>query len=68
MASPVKDRYGDRFIPSRSGNNWETNFNMISVRERFSSLKEEVFLFLSKTTVNGYCRDLFKGVHDLARR
>merc|ERR1719273_2525390 len=30
MASPVKERYGDRFIPSRTGNNWETNFNMIS--------------------------------------
>ena len=31
MASPVKERYGDRFIPSRTGNNWETNFNMITV-------------------------------------
>jgi len=30
MASPVKERYGDRFIPSRTGNNWETNFNMIT--------------------------------------
>merc|ERR1719323_1776430 len=27
--SPQKERYGDRFIPSRSGNNWQVNFNMI---------------------------------------
>merc|ERR1719273_368827 len=30
LASPVKERYSDRFIPSRTGNNWETNFSMIA--------------------------------------
>jgi len=31
LTSPAKkERYGDRFIPTRSGNNWETNFSMIS--------------------------------------
>ena len=29
--SPQKERYGDRFIPSRAGNNWQVNFNMIQV-------------------------------------
>eukprot|EP00096_Caligus_rogercresseyi_P008917 TRINITY_DN2918_c0_g1_i1.p1 TRINITY_DN2918_c0_g1~~TRINITY_DN2918_c0_g1_i1.p1 ORF type:complete len:502 (-),score=112.35 TRINITY_DN2918_c0_g1_i1:379-1884(-) len=29
MTSPSKERYGDRFIPSRTGNSWETSFNMI---------------------------------------
>jgi len=32
VASPNKDRYGDRFIPSRSGNTWETNFSPVAVR------------------------------------
>lgn len=27
MSSPQKDRYGDRFIPSRSGAVWHINFN-----------------------------------------
>merc|ERR1719430_2174627 len=27
--SPQKEKYGDRFIPSRAGNNWQVNFNMI---------------------------------------
>jgi len=27
--SPNKEKYGDRFIPSRAGNNWNINFNMI---------------------------------------
>ena len=31
MSSPSKERYGDRFIPVRSGNNWETNFSSIPV-------------------------------------
>ena len=31
--SPQKDKYGDRFIPSRAGNNWNVNFNLIQVRE-----------------------------------
>jgi hypothetical protein len=30
--SPQKERYGDRFIPSRAGNNWQTNFSLIQVR------------------------------------
>ena len=30
--SPQKDKYGDRFIPSRAGNNWQVNFNLIQVR------------------------------------
>ena len=29
--SPQKEKYGDRFIPSRAGNNWQVNFNMIQV-------------------------------------
>ena len=29
--SPQKDKYGDRFIPSRVGNNWQVNFNLIQV-------------------------------------
>jgi len=29
VSSPQKDKYGDRFIPSRAGNNWAVNFNMI---------------------------------------
>jgi len=29
LNSPQKDKYGDRFIPSRAGNNWAVNFNMI---------------------------------------
>jgi len=29
LASPQKEKYGDRFIPSRAGNNWQVNFNMI---------------------------------------
>lgn len=28
-ASPQKDKYGDRFIPSRAGAAWHINFNMI---------------------------------------
>ena len=31
LSSPQKERYGDRFIPSRAGNNWQVNFNMIKV-------------------------------------
>jgi len=27
--SPQKDKYGDRFIPARAGNNWNVNFNLI---------------------------------------
>jgi hypothetical protein len=32
-ASPQKEKYGDRFIPSRAGTNWQTNVNMIQVRK-----------------------------------
>ena len=28
---PLQEKYGDRFIPSRAGNNWQVNFNMIQV-------------------------------------
>ena len=48
MASPVKERYGDRFIPSRTGNNWETNFNMISV----SNYRPSLTFSLSKQNAN----------------
>lgn len=27
--SPQKEKYGDRFIPSRTGNNWQLQYNMI---------------------------------------
>lgn len=32
--SPNKDKYGDRFIPSRAGSNWQINFNMIQENNR----------------------------------
>ena len=35
--SPQKDKYGDRFIPSRAGNNWQVNFNLIQVSLGVSS-------------------------------
>ena len=38
MSSPSKERYGDRFIPVRSGNNWETNFSSIPVSAHFVSI------------------------------
>lgn len=28
IASPSKDKYGDRFIPSRAGASWQINFNI----------------------------------------
>lgn len=31
IASPSKDKYGDRFIPSRAGACWHINFNLIPV-------------------------------------
>jgi len=34
--SPQKDKYGDRFIPSRAGNNWAVNFNMIQDKNQVS--------------------------------
>lgn len=34
----MKEKYGDRFIPSRAGNNWQVNFNMIQVQsEKFEN-------------------------------
>ena len=35
LSSPSKERYGDRFIPVRAGNNWETNFSSIPVSITF---------------------------------
>lgn len=35
--SPQKDKYGDRFIPSRAGNNWQVNFNLIQVSFSFEA-------------------------------
>ena len=32
VASPSKDKYGDRFIPSRAGASWHINFNIPKVR------------------------------------
>jgi len=29
ISSPSKDRYGDRFIPSRAGAKWRINFNLV---------------------------------------
>lgn len=31
IASPSKDKYGDRFIPSRAGASWQINFNISKV-------------------------------------
>lgn len=31
VASPSKDKYGDRFIPSRAGASWHINFNIPKV-------------------------------------
>jgi len=36
MASPQKEKYGDRFIPSRAGNSWQINFNMIQDKTQAS--------------------------------
>jgi len=36
LSSPQKERYGDRFIPSRTGNNWQVNFNMIQDKSPLS--------------------------------
>jgi len=36
MSSPQKEKYGDRFIPSRAGNNWQVNFNMIQDKSQVS--------------------------------
>ena len=52
MSSPSKERYGDRFIPVRSGNNWETNFSSIPVSAHFVSiylLFNEKKLYSTKT-------------------
>lgn len=56
-ASPSKEKYGDRFIPSRAGSNWHVNFNMIQVRvlSLFSLLSSPLssFKFLSPFKVGG---------------
>ncbi|GAB6026085.1 Fizzy- protein [Chamberlinius hualienensis] len=33
-SSPLKERYGDRFIPSRAGANWQINFGMIQDNDK----------------------------------
>lgn len=38
--SPNKEKYGDRFIPSRAGNNWQVNFNMIQQDKNQAGLKK----------------------------
>ena len=40
-SSPNKERYGDRFIPFRNGNNWETNFSNIPV-SFYQKIRENV--------------------------
>ena len=47
--SPQKERYGDRFIPSRAGNNWQVNFNMIQVRVLVSSSDTVSVIFSAGT-------------------
>lgn len=32
--SPNKDNYGDRFIPSRAGSNWQISYNMIQDQKK----------------------------------
>jgi len=39
VSSPNKERYGDRFIPVRNGNNWETNFSNIPEKSLQSAKK-----------------------------
>jgi len=39
VTSPNKERYGDRFIPVRNGNNWETNFSNIPEKSLQSAKK-----------------------------
>jgi len=34
--SPQKEKYGDRFIPSRAGNNWQTSFSLIQEKTQVS--------------------------------
>ncbi|XP_033115129.1 fizzy-related protein homolog isoform X2 [Anneissia japonica] len=36
-ASPTKDRYGDRFIPSRAATNWHVGFNTIEEKNKHSN-------------------------------
>jgi len=31
--SPQKDKYGDRFIPSRAGNTWDVSYNLIQEKD-----------------------------------
>lgn len=38
LASPKQDCYSDRFIPSRSGNNWEVNFSPVAERAMYGSV------------------------------
>lgn len=38
LSSPKKAGYGDRFIPSRSGNNWEVNFSPVAERAMYGSV------------------------------
>jgi cell division cycle 20-like protein 1 (cofactor of APC complex) len=38
-SSPNKERYGDRFIPVRNGNTWETNFSNIPEKSLQSAKK-----------------------------
>ena len=49
--SPQKERYGDRFIPSRAGNNWQVNFNMIQVS---SILMMRIIVILSVIFLTRY--------------
>jgi len=35
-SSPLKDKYGDRFIPCRVGNNWQTSYSMIQEQAQAS--------------------------------
>lgn len=36
-ASPCKEQYGDRFIPSRAGSSWHTKFDSPTKKEDVSS-------------------------------
>ena len=56
--SPQKEKYGDRFIPSRAGNNWQTSFSLIQVKNVFLRPFWKTLFFV--TVLNKYIFKIFK--------
>ena len=53
VSSPQKDKYSDRFIPSRAGAQWHINFNLTPVSNVIfipvisSTPHVEIYIFIS---------------------